>query len=137
VEEAIKILEEIINRCEKCNFATCEQCEINWTEVQAIESLIKRNKELEEENKEKAKMITDQDRNLQISYYSLQELFKLREYKNNSIQKSIIKEKIEELNKQIDLAIDNSKGGLDEEFIDKASELSVSKKTLEALLEDK
>ena len=48
MEENIKVLEELINKCKECKFATCEQCEINWKQVQAIENLIKRNKELEE-----------------------------------------------------------------------------------------
>lgn len=54
-------------------------------------------KELEESNQEKAKMLTEQNRNLQISYDSLQELFELRKYKNSSIPVSLVEEKIEEL----------------------------------------
>lgn len=42
----IEILEKIITRCKECKFATCENCEINWNEVQAIENLIQENKEL-------------------------------------------------------------------------------------------
>lgn len=57
-------------------------------------------KELEESNQEKAKMLTEQNRNLQISYDSLQELFELRKYKNSSIPVSLVEEKIEELIKE-------------------------------------
>lgn len=53
----------------------------------------------------------------------------------NYIPVSLVEEKIEELNNSIDLAIDNSKGGLDEEFIEKGSELLAQKKVLQELLE--
>lgn len=46
-----------------------------------------------------------------------------------------IKDKIEELNRKIDKSIDNSKGGLDEEFIEKAGELLTQKRILQELLE--
>lgn len=51
------------------------------------------------------------------------------------IPKQEIKDKIEELNRQIDKSIDNSKGGLDEEFIEKARELLAQKRILQELLE--
>lgn len=35
-EKAIKLLKEITEKCDNCKFATCEQCEISLTEVQAI-----------------------------------------------------------------------------------------------------
>ena len=46
-----------------------------------------------------------------------------------------VKDKIEELNREIGKSIDNSKGGLDEEFIEKARELLVQKRILQELLE--
>lgn len=55
--------------------------------------------------------------------------------KCETIPVSLVEEKIEELNNSIDLAIDNSKGGLDEEFIEKGSELLAQKKVLQELLE--
>lgn len=51
------------------------------------------------------------------------------------IPKQEIKDKIEELNRKIDKSIDNSKGGLDEEFIEKAGELLTQKRILQELLE--
>ena len=50
------------------------------------------------------------------------------------IPKQEIKDKIEELNRKIDKSIDNSKGGLDEEFIEKAGELLAQKRILQELL---
>ena len=47
MEEDIKKLEKLIQDCKECKFATCEQCEISYTEVKAIQNLIARNKELE------------------------------------------------------------------------------------------
>lgn len=46
-----------------------------------------------------------------------------------------IKDKIEDLNRKIDESIENSKGGLDEEFIEKAGELLAQKRILQELLE--
>lgn len=59
---------------------------------------------------------------------------------NENIEKDFIpvqkvKDKIEELNRKIDKSIDNSKGGLDEEFIEKAGELLAQKRILQELIE--
>lgn len=56
-------------------------------------------------------------------------------YIENSIPVQKVKDKIEELNRKIDKSIDNSKGGLDEEFIEKAGELLTQKRILQELLE--
>lgn len=53
----------------------------------------------------------------------------------NYIPTQKVKDKIEELNRKIDKSIDNSKGGLDEEFIEKAGELLTQKRILQELLE--
>ena len=99
MEEDIKILEDFIKYFEAEAVSTKYRRNISITvgedDIEAIENLIKGYRELEKSNKEKAKMLTQQDRNLQISYDSLQELFKLREYKKDSIPKSKIVEKIE------------------------------------------
>lgn len=39
-EEEIKIIENIINRCSECKFATCENCEISWNEIKVIKKLL-------------------------------------------------------------------------------------------------
>lgn len=53
----------------------------------------------------------------------------------SSIPIQKVKDKIEELNREIGKSIDNSKGGLDEEFIEKAGELLAQKRILQELLE--
>lgn len=53
----IEILEKLVERCKECKFACCEQCEINWKEVQAIENLIQENKKLEEKAKNTMELI--------------------------------------------------------------------------------
>ena len=35
-----KLLNDLIEKCDSCKFATCENCEINWTEVQAVKKLL-------------------------------------------------------------------------------------------------
>ena len=39
-EEIYELLEKLIDRCSECKFATCENCEINWKQVQAIKGLL-------------------------------------------------------------------------------------------------
>lgn len=39
----IKIIEKLINRCEECKLKECINCEISWTEVEAIKKLYKAN----------------------------------------------------------------------------------------------
>ena len=67
---------------------------------------------------------------------AIEENKKLNEYKGNYIPKQKVENKIEELNRKIDKSIDNSKGGLDEEFIEKAGELLAQKRILQELLEE-
>lgn len=40
IEEDIKRLNEIIKKCDVCNFLICDQCEINWKEVQSIKTVL-------------------------------------------------------------------------------------------------
>lgn len=39
-EEDFLRLKELVNNCNKCNFSTCEQCEISWNDVQKIRNLL-------------------------------------------------------------------------------------------------
>lgn len=83
-----------------------------------INEIIDINKELEEEYR----IILNSKVGVDLSF-------------DDYIPVSLVEEKIEELNNSIDLAIDNSKGGLDEEFIEKGSKLLAQKKVLQELLE--
>ena len=40
IEEDIKRLNEIIKKCDVCNFLICDQCKINWKEVQSIKTVL-------------------------------------------------------------------------------------------------
>ena len=48
MEENIKRVEQLIERCKQCKSNACITCDICWSEVQAIENLLKGYKELEE-----------------------------------------------------------------------------------------
>lgn len=87
MEEDIKLLESQIQTCKECKFATCEQCEISWREVKAIENLKARNKKLEYENKTLKGFVS--------SIYN-------ETPEEDYIPKSKVKEKIEELVNKID-----------------------------------
>ena len=50
-EKIIEDIKEIINRCKECKFATCEQCEINWTQIKTVEHLLDLYNKEKEENK--------------------------------------------------------------------------------------
>lgn len=96
-----------------------------------LEKLLKENEQLrtevnslKKENEELNEKILDNAEIYQLGFKDGEESY---------IKK--VKDKIEELNKKIDKSIDNSKGGLDEEFIEKAGELLAQKRILQELLE--
>lgn len=95
---------------------------------QAIEHILQDYKKVLKENEE-LKILEDDIQDKRIVYIDTPE------FKENYIPVQKIKDKIEELNREIDKSIDNSKGGLDEEFIEKAGELLVQKRILQELLE--
>lgn len=96
--------------------------------VKIISSLVER---LQKENEELKKLMAHKN------WYTQkleEDLFE--NASNYVIKKQKVKDKIEELNRKIDKSIDNSKGGLDEEFIEKAGELLAQKRILQKLLEE-
>lgn len=46
--EGIKRIEHLIERCNECKLNACITCDICWSEVQAIENLLTRYKEMKE-----------------------------------------------------------------------------------------
>lgn len=90
-----------------------------------VDCLLKENEKLKALDSSNSKMIAN------MSKRHFQDREKIR----NSIPIQKVKDKIEELNRKIDKSIDNSKGGLDEEFIEKAGELLTQKRILQELLE--
>lgn len=84
------------------------------------------------ENEELKKFITE---GITIESNSPYKNYQLDFLRKNFIPIQKVKDKIEELNRKIDKSIDNSKGGLDEEFIEKAGELLIQKRILQELLE--
>ena len=93
-DEDIKILETQIQACKECKFATCEQCEISWTEVQALQNLIARYKELEED----IKYVSEEKWKADETVIFLTE--RLENALKDRIPKSKVQEKIEELKKE-------------------------------------
>lgn len=53
LEEAKERLKRFDGKCDKCKFATCEQCEINYSDVQAINIVLA---ELDRQKEIKAEM---------------------------------------------------------------------------------
>lgn len=85
IKQNIERLENLTQRCKECKFATCEQCEINWNDIQSIENVLA---ELEPIRK------------LGIPSKTLvAEFERLENIEDKWVQK--IKAKIEELEKQI------------------------------------
>ena len=84
LDEDIKICEKFTKDCKECKFATCEQCQINWKQVQAIEHLIEAYRKSKEE-----------ELHWKGQYHLLSRKIAV-------IPKSKIKEKIEELEKELE-----------------------------------
>ena len=105
--------------------------------INAIEHILSDYKRVLKENEE---LKEDRDKfkkalGRRITYCNELEKDLFENSSNYVIPKQIVKDKIEELNRKIDKSIDNSKGGLDEEFIEKAGELLTQKRILQELLE--
>ena len=98
IEDDIKRCKEIISKCDDCKFATCEQCEINWTDIQAIkiilgnlEALCDMQKSADREL-EKARRINEEHKK---ENGELRE--KVKELKDKNILEKVAKEELEEL----------------------------------------
>lgn len=140
IEEAIKIMEHWIeyekNNKEKINRAD-ELINIQETILLNYKRVLKENEEL--------KIIKSAIQTLQINSLEEEKYIVISKgsfldgsYKHlldDYIPIQKIKDKIEELNREIGKSINNSKGGLDEEFIEKAGKLLVQKRILQELLE--
>ena len=109
MEEDIKILEELIEEYKDCSVKGLDmQVDVSFREKQcnAIEHLIKRYKQLEEENTQLKTITQEYNSYLQDSNCDTKIIIADSEYfangffKENFIPKSKVKEKIEELKKR-------------------------------------
>ena len=46
MEDKIKIIQDLVDRCEKCQLNECINCEIRWIEVQVIKELLKKKRKV-------------------------------------------------------------------------------------------
>jgi len=122
LEESKKYL-EIMTKTFDIKCPNINERNINRLKVEAIETVLQA-LDKKEKLKQRCKELIKEKQQLTTSL-------------EDSISKDKVKEKIEELNKNIDLSIDNSKGGLDEDFINKGTKLLAQKRILKELLEDK
>lgn len=76
MEEELKRIECLIERCNQCKLNACITCDICWSEVQAIENLLARNKELEEEVDSLVKQYEYQGALMVNEYFSKKQVFK-------------------------------------------------------------
>lgn len=139
IKEAIERLKLCsTNQCNICGRYEKEECmlERNRCEqhiLSAYQEVLKENEELKNEVMKKDLEIIGKEEYTKASMKEIIEQYYTAKEECIPIQK--IKDKIEELNRKIDKSIDNSKGGLDEEFIEKAGELLTQKRILQELLE--
>lgn len=100
----IKRIQRLIERCNKCKLKQCENCEISWNDVKAIEEILKYIEDLEKTNEYQAELIND----TYINYNDLeftrikrrnreleQEIEELKKKPVNDISKQIINEEID------------------------------------------
>ena len=114
IEDDIKRCKEIISKCDDCKFATCEQCEINWTDIQAIKIVLgnlealcdmqksadrelENAKKINEEHKKENKKLREKVKELEEELYSANKI--INEYLDG-IPKQVIKDKIDEINRE-------------------------------------
>lgn len=133
VEHILKELKRFENMYEaekRIHMVRNEQLDRKQKAIIKCNELEVENKELKKEIKSWKKYSDEQEENIIEKNNIICNL----EFQIEKQQKEI-KDKIEELNRKIDKSIDNSKGGLDEEFIKKAGELLAQKRILQELLE--
>lgn len=113
-EKTIEDIKEIINRCKECKFATCEQCEINWTQIKTVEHLLDLYNKEKEKNKELEKELCDihsnfckfnwkESNGVQV-YNQLKELYNsiYRTKRSDYINKDKIKDEVEYIRFMVD-----------------------------------
>ena len=131
MEEDIKILEDFIKYFEAEAVSTKYRRNISITvgedDIQAIENLIKGYRELEKRNKQCIKVLHEKD----IYYQNAREFIQ-----DNSIPKSKIKEKIEELDKQR-MKMEKDDIGIGFTLGNEWSDLKPKIQVLQELMEDK
>lgn len=132
MEEDIKILEEFIKYFEAEAVSRKYRRNISITvgedDIEALENLIKGYRELEEKNKQCIKVLHEKD----IYYQNAREFIQ-----DNSIPKSKIKEKIEELEKEFKEFSDKYGDENDSDFIITRVLHKQRTATLQELMEDK
>ena len=74
IEDDIKKVNNLIERCKECKFAACEQCEISYTEVKAIAHILAEREELKSEIQHKCEQIFLTDREIDKRYISKQKV---------------------------------------------------------------
>lgn len=77
-DEDIKILENLIKKCDKCNLNECINCEICYTQVQSIKKIYLSFKKLKEENEN---LISDN-----LEYQRTQDIFDERTYRKKYLE---------------------------------------------------
>ena len=125
-KKAIEILNTFEFRGKTRNYK-----EISSEDSKSIKIVLNLIEKLQKENEE-LKEIYRSENKMKNEYIKLYQDLLLKE---NVIPTQNVKDRIEELNRKIDKSIDNSKGGLDEEFIEKAGKLLAQKRILQELLE--
>lgn len=125
-KKAIEILNTFEFRGKTRNYK-----EISSEDSKSIKIVLNLLGKLQKENEE-LKEIYRSEKKMKNEYIKLYQDLLLKE---NVIPTQNVKDRIEELNRKIDKSIDNSKGGLDEEFIEKAGKLLAQKRILQELLE--
>ena len=126
-----KEIEKLLS-CDTCLFHACEGCETTWTDRKKIREYIdqleNKVKELECDNHNKENKITEQEIFLQMS----------TEVIKNSLLKQVIREKIEEINKELEKYREYTEQGIetDVEWVDNVADRQIIK-VLQELLEEK
>lgn len=121
-DEAIEKLKELVTRCKECKFATCENCEINWNEVQAIETILDLYKNTKYELKGKESLVDTMSHNEEVlirNYEILENKLKEEREKNKEL-----------INGQIDFWLD------DKEIIERIKTNYISKEKIKTLKEN-
>lgn len=133
IEEDIKRLNEIIKKCDVCNFLICDQCKINWKEVQSIKTVLSNLEALSnmqmaaDKDLKKAKQINEEHKKINGELRK-----KVKELEANLYSANSIIDELIEVNKELEAKLEFKEwGDLDdlkfEEYIEELLQKSEDK----------
>ena len=117
LDKDIKRLKNLIQNCDFCNFAACEQCEINWNDMQSISNVVSWLENYREDYNHRCQLAIDRAKEIEklkeinknLGDFEDENCYKINNnFSNNSVENcEIIYKNIEEDFNKLNALLDN------------------------------